>query len=152
MKCSFIQEVIDYIRLKKLRLYFNENQNAIRMVINFLSLFDPKGDYLASNFLKYTGVKMGKHTHIHGNITLHNPSNLEMGDNTSLGQNSVLYCWEKIRIGKYTFMGPNNLFVAGGHETDTFKPVLKPIHIGEGCWIGANCTFLGGGGRLEMAA
>lgn len=158
MKVQIIQNIIDVIRCKRLKLaikrYFNVNPNAVRLVLNILSLYSPKGVCKAkNNFLKFCGTKMnGEHVHLSGNITIHAPENLEMGNYTSLGQNAVLYCWEKVSIGDYTFMGPNNVFVSGGHNKLTFESECKPIKIGKGCWIGANCTFLGGGGSLELAA
>ena len=78
-------------------------------------------------------------------IYIYNPKNLQLDDFSSLPDNAILRCWNKIHIGKYSFPATGCVFVSGSHRTDNYENLdNQEIYIGKGCWIGTNCTILGG--------
>jgi len=50
-----------------------------------------------------------------------------------------------ITIGNYTQIAPNVIIVSANHDIhDSRKHILKPIKIGEYCWLGAGCKIMPG--------
>lgn len=50
-----------------------------------------------------------------------------------------------IRIGDYTQIAPNVIMVSANHDVhDSRKHILKPIKVGNYCWLGAGCKIMPG--------
>ena len=149
MHIKFFQNIIDILRFKlarnKVYDYLNTHPIFLKTILNIMSFLPKNGYKQKASILRFCGAKIGKNTKIGDNIYIFNPQNFELGDYAGIS-NSVLYCWDKIYIGGYTMVATNSVFVAGSHKTDDFKNLEnQEIKIEKGCWIGANCTILGGG-------
>ena len=77
------------------------------------------------------------------------------GTNVSIGAISFVNhevffdCADRITIGRNCQIGMRALFITGSHEIGppdqrAVGSITKPIHIGDGCWIGAYVTVLPG--------
>ena len=83
-------------------------------------------------------------------IRVRKNADLSIGDNFSMSNNCVITAWEKIKIGDNVQFGPgvlvydqdHDLKVPGGLAAEKYK--TKPIHIGNGVWVGANTIILRG--------
>ena len=73
---------------------------------------------------------------------------LEIGDDFSSNTGFLISCGEHISFGNSCLLGWNVLLIDGdGHTVFHNGKVMtstRPIHIGEHCWIGANCSILKG--------
>lgn len=51
-----------------------------------------------------------------------------------------------VKIGKNCLFSGNSFFITQSHELESerFDTVVKPIEIGNNCWIGTNATILPG--------
>jgi acetyltransferase-like isoleucine patch superfamily enzyme len=125
--------------------------NYLLHFYNMISFFLPsRAHFLRSILLKTCGVSLGENvcfngmTYVYGNY-------LEIGENTWLGIGSVFFTNKKgkIWIGKNVDIGPAACLVTGSHNHGNSNRRAgfgnsQPIKIGDGCWIGANTTVLGG--------
>lgn len=77
---------------------------------------------------------------------------IEIGEQVGLGRRAVISAAARISIGPNTIFGPNVLVTDHNHEwSKADVPVRdqgisdpRPVHIGAGCWIGANSILLPG--------
>lgn len=73
------------------------------------------------------------------------PTNIKIEDMVALGHDNCIWAYDKVTIGKYTHTAREVLFIPGSHDISSFEPVQnQQIIIGQGCWIGARATILGG--------
>lgn len=106
---------------------------------------------LKSMLYRWCGVKIGKHTRIHSKAIFDN-TNIVIGENSFIGGyvRVIGHDDASVNIGDNCDIGPNCLLVTGTHELSQDASrragigVAKPIHIGNGVWIGANVTVLPG--------
>ncbi len=103
--------------------------------------------YLAKNI----GVDVGDGACINGYTCFFGEGHVSIGKNTWVGLKNVFYCTQfaEIRIGENCDIGPEVAFVPGSHaigihERRAGKGSGCNIVIGNGCWIGARVTILGG--------
>ncbi|MBT2572032.1 DapH/DapD/GlmU-related protein [Planococcus sp. ISL-110] len=69
-----------------------------------------------------------------------------IGENTFINQECLIR--PHVSIGKNVSVGMRVGFISDTHEIGTLekragKALYAPITVGDGCWIGANCTILG---------
>ena len=87
---------------------------------------------------------------------------LKIGNNSNISNNTILDLSNDVIIGKDVAIANNCCIFSHNHDyTNKNLPswkgglILKPVKIGDGCWIGANSTILPGvtiGGRSVVAA
>lgn len=70
-----------------------------------------------------------------------------IGDNTFINQECLLR--PNVTIGSNVAIGMRTSLISDSHEIGSSecragKASYLPITIGDGCWVGANCTILGG--------
>lgn len=76
--------------------------------------------------------------------------NIRLGRGVLINSFTYVYGRGGIEIGDKTLISPGCSIVAGRHEISADKSILEHASQGEriviegGCWIGANCTILGG--------
>ncbi len=123
--------------------------------IHFLLLFT---NWLPDNviFLRFRGWlispffrKCGKNLRIGRRITFYQSFNMELGDNIYIALGNWFCASTTIKIQSEVQFGPNCIIVSGNHsrKSGSFRyadPILKPIEIGFGSWIGGNCSILAG--------
>lgn len=146
MRLKFIQEIIDFCRFKYLIKNLNVNSVALKMLLNIIDIFMYGNHKIKVSFLKFLGANINNDVGIGVNCDIYNLKNLEIKKSAYIGDNVVFRCWNKIFIDEYAFTGPNCKFFAGSHKTDNYENMTEnqDIKIGKGCWLGGNCTILGG--------
>ena len=101
--------------------------------------------WLISPFFK----KCGKNLRLGRNITFYQSFNIEIGDDVYIALGNWFCASTTIKIASEVQFGPYCIIVSGNHsrKNGSFRyanPVIKPIEIGFGTWIGGNCSVLAG--------
>jgi len=93
-------------------------------------------------------IKIGNNVTIFRYTELCGKKNLPIiiGDGTFINQQCVIR--PNIKIGRHVSIGPGVMLLSDSHEIGPSemragKSIYPPIHIGDGCWIGANSTIIG---------
>ena len=96
--------------------------------------------------LRCFGAKIGKGARIHASVRIWLPSNLEVGENALIGPGARLYNQGFIRIGAHAVISQRAHICASSHDLrdPNFQLVLRPVRIGENCWVAAE-AFVGPG-------
>ena len=125
----------------------------IRNIINFiLGILPTSRLFRFKKFLVILGgYEIGKNVSFNQKVRFYGDSHVEVGDNTWVGIDCLLFSSASatISIGKRCDIGPKVSFITGTHEigdserrAGTEKAI--DINIGDGTWIGASVTILGG--------
>lgn len=127
--------------------------NGLRYVVNFLLMLLPVSHCfrLKQVILNYVGIVALKGVSVNGHTWFYGRGKVEIGENTWVGPRCRFYSHQSvtISIGKNCDIAPEVAFVTGSHEIGAEKRragrgYCKPIVVGDGCWIGARATILGG--------
>ncbi len=99
------------------------------------------------NILNSIGYTIGEGTKIVGPIYC--TANLVIGNNCWVGKNLIVNGNGIVNIGNNCDIAPEVAFQTGGHEIGSFQRraglgLVYNISVGDGCWIGARSTILGG--------
>ena len=76
---------------------------------------------------------------------------LIIGSNVTIGRNSIISVKDKCLIGDFTLIGPmvqitdNHHSYERGNLIKDQRANIKPVQIGQDCWIGSGAKILGGG-------
>lgn len=110
-----------------------------------------RGFQLKSLLLKWAGARIGSNVRISSSCSFQLTGDLEIGSNTWLGHELLIIGGDaSVAIGQNVDIGPRVTIVTGTHEkTDSRvkaagKGISNPVRIGDGSWIGACSTILGG--------
>ena len=105
---------------------------------------------MKSYILKLSGANVDLTTRLHSQIAIDNKY-FEIGKNTWIGGGTRIigHHTALVYIGDYCDIAPDCLFIVGSHELGNSKRragngFAKPIRVGNGTWIGARSTILGG--------
>jgi maltose O-acetyltransferase len=124
-----------------------------RHLVNFFLLVLPPSRLfgLRRFILRICNVEVGSNVCFCGGGWIYGRGNLSIGDDTWLSPRIIIYTHEavNIQIGSNCDIGPEVSFVTGSHYIgDKTRRAgtgcAAPIVIGDGCWIGAGSTILGG--------
>lgn len=108
---------------------------------------------LRMNFLRRSGVEIGKNSSIMRAFYIDRATGLHIGDNTFINYGVHFHCGSsenvKISIGNNVFVGPDTRLCIPSHEIGTEKQragknSYGSIRICDGAWIGACALILGG--------
>lgn len=125
----------------------------IRHLCNLLlSLFPPSRLFKFRNFLlRISGVDIHDSASFCGRSWIYGRGKLHIGAETWLSPGSIIHTHidADISIGERCDIGPGVEFITGSHLIGTAlrragRGTAFPILVGNGCWIGANVTLLGG--------
>ena len=102
----------------------------------------------------------GKDFQVSASTVLRNLENIYVGDNVYLAPNVIINAIASVTLGEQVMIGFNSVLVSGNHTLldNSYrygKSKVSPIIIGNGSWIGANCTVTAGtelGGGCLVAA
>ena len=96
--------------------------------------------------LRAFGAKIGKGARVYGATRVWLPANLTLGDRALIGPGVHLYNQGHITIGAYSVISQGTHICASSHDIrdPDFQLVLRPIVIGERCWVAAE-AFVGPG-------
>ncbi|MCA1661543.1 MAG: putative colanic acid biosynthesis acetyltransferase [Novosphingobium sp.] len=92
------------------------------------------------------GAKVGRGARVHGSAAIWLPANLELGEDVLIGPGVRLYDQGRIAIGAWSVVSQRAHLCASSHALDDpdFQLVLRPIALGEACWVAAE-AFVGPG-------
>lgn len=105
------------------------------------------------NFLlRLAGARIGRNVRIYSSVRILGAGPLEIGDDVHIGSDVLLYTNQsaKMSIGSCVDIAPRVTILTGSHEVDPAgghiagKGTAKDVIVGDGCWIGACATILGG--------
>jgi acetyltransferase-like isoleucine patch superfamily enzyme len=82
-------------------------------------------------------------------VVLNSLARLVVGNHVYIAHNTVLI-GTNISIGDEVLIGPNCVISSGNHTflNNSFRygpSISKTVIIGEGSWVGGNCSIIGGG-------
>jgi acetyltransferase-like isoleucine patch superfamily enzyme len=100
---------------------------------------------LKNIMLRFAGLGLKNPVFIDRGFRCMHPHNISIDEYVSLGHDNHLWAFSPIKIGKYTQTAKDLLIIAGSHEVDSYRSLTnQDVSIGDGCWIGARVTILGG--------
>ena len=99
------------------------------------------------------GARVGRGARVHASVHIWHPANLELGENALIGPGVRLYNQGPITIGARTVISQRAHICASTHDVrdPLFQLVLRPVTIGEQCWVAAE-AFVGPGVTLHDRA
>jgi putative colanic acid biosynthesis acetyltransferase WcaF len=91
--------------------------------------------------LKLFGCSIGKNVLIRNTCEITYPWKVSIGENSWIDHEVILYSLDNIAIGKNTSISRRSYICTGSHDISdsAFGLVVKPIKIGDGVWIQADC-------------
>jgi putative colanic acid biosynthesis acetyltransferase WcaF len=96
--------------------------------------------------LRLFGARVGTGARVHASVRIWLPANLELGEQALIGPGVTIYNQGRIAIGARSVVSQRAHLCASTHDISDphFQLVLRPITVGEGCWIAAE-AFVGPG-------
>jgi len=96
--------------------------------------------------LRAFGARLGAKVRVHASAAIWHPGNLALGDGVLIGPGVRIYNQGHIAIGAGTVVSQRAHLCASSHDIDDphFQLVLRPITVGQECWIAAE-AFVGPG-------
>lgn len=125
----------------------------LRVVANWVLALLPVSRFYAvkRHFLNLAGVQVADGGAVNGGTRFLGRGRVAVGVQTWIGPNCRFYTHTdaSISIGDRCDIAPEVSFVTGSHEFGSSERragagCAKPIHVGNGCWIGTRVTILGG--------
>lgn len=96
--------------------------------------------------LRCFGGKIGQKVTIRPTARFTYPWKVEIGDYSWIGDDVVLYSLDTIKIGSQCVISQKSYLCTGSHnnQDQAFGLIVKPIIIGNGVWIAADCFIAPG--------
>lgn len=96
--------------------------------------------------LRAFGAQVGKGARVHGSAVIWLPANLALGDHALIGPGARIYNQGRVTIGARSVVSQRAHLCASSHDIADphFQLVLRPIALGEQCWVAAE-AFVGPG-------
>lgn len=125
----------------------------IRHLVNLFLLRLPPTRLFALRafFLRRAGVDLANGARVCGGGWIYGNGRVRVGVDSWLSPDCIIYSHldAPVEIGNDCDIGHQVAFVTGSHENGTAgrragRATASQIRIGDGCWIGARCTILGG--------
>ncbi len=91
----------------------------------------------------------GRTLNIGRNVTFHNPAKIHLGNFVHISFGCLFMATDNIWIGDEVMFGPYCILVSGNHgrKNHSYRfgdPILLPIKISKGTWVGAQVTITAG--------
>jgi maltose O-acetyltransferase len=111
--------------------------------------------------LRWAGASVGANARIVSSVQIHMSGPLTIGEDAFIGHEVMIVGGgAPVYIGDRVDVAPRVLLATGSHELGVAagraagRGVSHPIEIGDGTWVGASVTVLGGAriGRLNLIA
>lgn len=96
--------------------------------------------------LRLFGARLAPGARVHASVRIWYPPHLTLGADTLIGPGARLYNQGRIAIGARTVVSQGAYLCASSHDIADpgFALIVRPITVGEGCWIAAD-AFVGPG-------
>lgn len=103
--------------------------------------------------LRAFGARLGAKARIYGSVRIWSPRNLVCGANVMVGPGTWLYNQGRITIGNDVVISQRSHVCASSHRVNDyyFQLVLRPVTIGDSCWVAAE-AFVGPGVTMGEGA
>lgn len=132
--------------------WYNPGGNTLKRVLwYFCNVMFMKSHYnplvgLKCRMLRAFGAKIGKGVVIKPGVNIKYPWNLTVGDYSWIGENVWIDNLCQIDIGSNACISQGAMLLCGNHnfKLPSFDLIVKPIKIGDGAWVGAQCTVCPG--------
>jgi len=124
-----------------------------RYLLNLLLFLLPPTRFFGVKriFARWAGINIGNKVSINGYTSFFGDGAVFIDDNSWIGLKNTFYrtTSASIKIGKNCDIGPEVTFVTGSHEIGDENRragigIGQDIIIGDGCWVGARVTIIGG--------
>lgn len=124
-------------------------KNGANLTAAGVELFDRRARFL---FKRNSNIRLGGNIVSDGRsmIVVDPGAELSIGNHVYMNENAMISCKGRIRIGDNCKFGPNVCIFDNNHRFSPETGVsddhrVSEIHIGSGCWLGANVIILPGG-------
>ena len=122
------------------------------LINNLVKIMPPTRCYRIKAFLyRLSGIEISKSCRLTSSVNILGTMRLELGSGTFVGHQVLIAGGDsEIIIGSNVDIAPRTVIVSGTHFIDMCGPrsagggASYDIFIGDGVWIGANSTILGG--------
>jgi putative colanic acid biosynthesis acetyltransferase WcaF len=103
--------------------------------------------------LRLFGAHIGAGARIYGSVSVWLPRNLSVEEGAIIGPGAILYNQGAITIGPRAVVSQRAHLCASSHDPHDpdFALILRPITIGEACWVAAD-AFVGPGVTMHAGA
>lgn len=103
--------------------------------------------------LRLFGARVGRGVVIRGRVNITFPWRVEIGDHVWIGDEVLILSLGAVKIGSHTCISQRAFLCTGSHNhrKESFDLVVKPVTVGESCWIGAQ-AFVGPGVKVGKGA
>lgn len=120
---------------------------AKELFINSVVMHNAMPAGLRSNVLRKLGMNLGPGTYL-GSGTRMKGTRVKTGNDCFINHDCRIDRGQ-LTLGDRVYVGPNVSFITNDHKIGTTSKragdnVDRPIRVGDGSWIGANATILGG--------
>jgi putative colanic acid biosynthesis acetyltransferase WcaF len=101
---------------------------------------------IKTQLLRLFGATVGKGVNIKPCVNIKYPWKLKINDYAWIGENVWIDNLGEVHIGSNACISQGAMLLCGNHnyKKETFDLIVGNIYIGEGAWIGANCTVCPG--------
>jgi putative colanic acid biosynthesis acetyltransferase WcaF len=96
--------------------------------------------------LRAFGAQVGRGVVLKPRISIKHPWRLEIGHDTWVGEDVWIDNLTRVSIGSNACLSQGAFVLTGNHDYTavTFDLIVRPVHIGDGAWIGAKATVCPG--------
>ena len=120
-----------------------------REVFGYLAAHALMPQRLRIRLLRAAGVVVEGHLEVLSGLRLTGEGRLTVGDCCFLNHECLIDTAGDVTLGRNVALANRVALLTSGHETDdprsrAGRRTLRPIVIGDGAWLGANVTVLGG--------
>ena len=115
----------------------------------FFAPWFPVPSILKVSVLRLFGAKIGEGVVIRSRVNITFPWRFECGDHVWMGDEVLVLSLGKVSIGSNVCISQRAFLCTGSHDfrKESFDLVVRPLTIGESCWIAAG-AFIGPGAEI----
>lgn len=117
-------------------------------LVNILFFLNPLNPFsgVKKQLLTLFGAKLGEGVVLKPAVNIKYPWKLSIGSHVWIGERAWLDSLAPITLGDHVCISQGTYLCTGSHDSSVadFPPLIEPIVIEKGVWVGAQATILGG--------